>query len=81
MIVSICPGFFVQKNSAEQAKRMIDEISVEAHTNELSNLNGLLVSAIRSKWIYMDLGATENARRGLLTVRQWMPRIGCAVTK
>jgi len=62
MIVSICQALRA-KNSAEQAKRMRDEISVRSSHNELSNLNGLLGSAIRSMDKYGP-GATENARRG-----------------
>lgn len=47
MIVSIWQACRA-KGSADQAKKMRDEISVRSAHNELSNLNGLLGSAIRS---------------------------------
>ena len=62
MIVSIWQAFRA-KGSADQAEKMRDEISVRSAHNELSNLNGLLGSAIRSMDKYGP-GATANARRG-----------------
>jgi len=62
MIVSIWQAFRA-KNAATQAERMRNEIAVRSAHNELSNLNGLLGSAIRSMDKYGP-GATASARRG-----------------